>query len=130
VWAWGARYNGQTGTGVSSTPQTSPIQVQGLPAIKAVAAGGYHSLALDENGVVHAWGQNSSGQLGLGAASSTHQGTPVQVPGLSNIKAIAAGELHSIAMDAAGAIWVWGSNSVSQMGSAARPGATSPRRPC
>ncbi|HZF53388.1 MAG TPA: MopE-related protein, partial [Polyangiaceae bacterium] len=126
VWAWGSRSNGQTGTGVSSTPQTSPIQVQGLPAIKAIAAGGYHSLAVDENGFVYAWGQNSSGQLGLGTASSTHQGTPVQVPGLSNIKAVAAGEWHSMAMDAEGDIWVWGSNTYSQIGQGGSSGGNFP----
>ncbi|HZF50281.1 MAG TPA: MopE-related protein, partial [Polyangiaceae bacterium] len=116
VWAWGAANNGQTGTGVSSSLKTTPVQVLGLPTIKAIAAGGWHSLALDENGLVYAWGMNSSGQLGTGSVSNTPQGTPVQVPGLSNITAIAAGESHSLAIDAGGDIWAWGYNSFAQIG--------------
>ena len=44
----------------------------GLQDVTAIAAGGYHSLALRADGTVVAWGSNSSGQLehppGPGAA--------------------------------------------------------------
>jgi alpha-tubulin suppressor-like RCC1 family protein len=127
VWAWGSKQFGQTGTGVgsSSSKDLTPVQVLGLPKIKAIAAGGYHSLALDENGLVYAWGQNSSGQLGTGSTGAP-QGTPVQVPGLSTISAIAAGENHSLAMGANGEIWAWGTNSNGQLGLGVLSGGTYP----
>ncbi|XXY17664.1 MopE-related protein [Sorangium sp. So ce216] len=117
VWAWGNTTYGQIGTGGSgSAPQGSPVQVPGLPAIEAISAGGYHSLALDASGSVWAWGQNSYGQIGTGSASSMPQATPVQVPGLPPIKAISAGASHSMALDTSGVIWVWGASSYGQIG--------------
>ncbi|WP_437896586.1 RCC1 domain-containing protein [Sorangium sp. So ce124] len=114
---WGNNTYGQIGTGGSgSAPQGSPVQVPGLPAIKAISAGGYHSLALDASGSVWAWGQNSYGQIGTGSASSVPQATPVQVPGLPPIKAISAGASHSMALDTSGVIWVWGASSYGQIG--------------
>ncbi len=116
VWAWGSRTQGQTGTGVFSTAQTSPTQVPGLPPIKAIAAGYLHSLAVDDAGFVYAWGHNGNGQIGNGSAGSTPQAAPFKVPGLSNITAVAAGDYFSLALDAEGAIWGWGSNHGGQLG--------------
>ena len=50
-----------------------------LSNIKAIAAGGGHSLALDNNGTVWAWGDNEYGQLGNGTNSLAPQPVPVQV---------------------------------------------------
>ncbi|MDI1452128.1 MopE-related protein [Polyangium sp. 6x1] len=117
VWAWGQNSYGQLGNGSSSTtPQATPMQATGLPTIKAIAAGAYHSLALDTAGKVWAWGQNSYGQLGNGSITTTPQGTPVQIGGLPTITAIAAGLAHSLALDTNGVIWVWGNNSYGQLG--------------
>jgi alpha-tubulin suppressor-like RCC1 family protein len=44
----------------------TPTKVEGLPKVKAIAAGMEHSLALTESGEVYAWGWNDDGQLGLG----------------------------------------------------------------
>jgi exopolysaccharide biosynthesis protein len=63
----------------------------------AVAAGGWHSLALCADGVPIAWGDNSSGQCDL-------------PPALTNAVAIAAGEYHSLAIRADGTVMTWGAN--------------------
>ena len=47
VWSWGENYHGQLGYDES---QLVPVQVPGLPPIRAIAAGGEHSLALDVDG--------------------------------------------------------------------------------
>ncbi|RKG89192.1 hypothetical protein D7W82_07985 [Corallococcus sp. CA049B] len=116
VWAWGQNVAGQLGTGgTSGTPQSQPGRVNGLPSIKAVAAGIGHSLALDVSGNVWAWGQNASGQAGLGTA-----GNPVLVPtkvaALSNVQAIAANGNFSLALGADGRLWAWGQNASGQVG--------------
>jgi len=130
VYSWGCNgqvwktqcNGGQLGDGTydnASTPvvvhageqnPTSPNSA--LKAIIAVSAGENHSLALDVNGLVLAWGDNAFGQLGNGqSATST---TPVYVlradtdERLSGIVAIAAGYWHNLAIDADGTIWVWG----------------------
>ncbi|KAI6451735.1 hypothetical protein MCOR16_006789 [Pyricularia oryzae] len=48
-------------------PFDQPHEVKGLPpaGVSQIAAGNYHSLALDKNSNLHAWGDNSSGQLGF-----------------------------------------------------------------
>ncbi len=116
LWAWGRRSEGQTGTGIASTSHKVPVQVPGLPPIKAIAAGRWHALAVDDAGHVWGWGNNGNGQVGNGSFGSTPQATPFQVPGLSNITAVAAGDYFSVALDADGAIWSWGSNPGGQMG--------------
>lgn len=64
----------------------------------AVAAGGYFSLALLNNGTVVGWGDNSYGQTNI----------PV---GLSNVTAIAAGKYHGVALLTNGSVTNWGSYS-------------------
>lgn len=67
----------------------------------AVAGGESFSMALNADGTVRAWGDNSSGQID-GCA------------GLSNIVAIAAGYAHGLALKADGTVVAWGSNTTHQ----------------
>ena len=91
-------------------------QLPGPPTVKSVAAGAVHSLALDSNGVVWAWGNNSFGQLGLGnyippVGSPVVFASPITAfPPGTVITAIAAGAYHSLALDNAGNVWAWGQN--------------------
>ena len=63
VWAWGYNYQGQLGN-ASLANRTTPVQVS-VTGITAIAAGGYHNLALSASGL-WAWGYNLYGQLGDG----------------------------------------------------------------
>ncbi|NMO18014.1 hypothetical protein HPC49_14790 [Pyxidicoccus fallax] len=119
VWAWGQNVAGQLGTGsTSSTPQPQPGKVNGLPAIKAIAAGIAHSVALDVSGNVWVWGQNASGQAGLGTAGGTVL-VPTKVAALSGIKSIAANGNFSLALGEDGRLWAWGQNTSGQVGTGA-----------
>jgi alpha-tubulin suppressor-like RCC1 family protein len=129
VWAWGSNRNGQVGLGTPCAPtdracaSTTPVQVPGLPRVVAIAGGGEHSLALTASGTVWAWGANGSGQLGRapGTTPACSAGfctpLPARVSGLSHIVAIAAGDDHSLALDAMGRVWAWGGNAAGQLGS-------------
>jgi hypothetical protein len=80
AWAWGDNFLGQLGVGITTgDPQTTPVQVASLIGIIAIAGGGNHSVALKGDGTVWAWGDNQSGQLGIGTASQTSSPSPVQV---------------------------------------------------
>jgi alpha-tubulin suppressor-like RCC1 family protein len=118
VWAWGYNGDGELGNG-TTTNSLTPVRVSGLTGIVAVAAeyDGTHSLALDASGQVWAWGANAKGQLGNGTTAG--QLTPVPVSaasGLTNVKAIAAGKSHSLAVDSSGQGWAWGYNGVGALG--------------
>jgi alpha-tubulin suppressor-like RCC1 family protein len=100
-----------------------PAQVSGLSNVVAICAGGYHRLALDVNGQVRAWGDNYYGQLGDGG-SEWSSDQPVLVAGLTNVIKIAAGVVHSLALDGEGRLWAWGDDSAGQLGDGGLAGKT------
>jgi len=104
VWAWGSNLHGQLGDGTRDD-QLSPVQVQGLGGVIAVAAGTRHSLALTYDGVVWGWGYNGDGELGDGTPISRSTVAPAFA--LTNVTAIAAGSSHSLALQADGTVWAW-----------------------
>src|SRR5690349_996888 len=80
AWAWGDNVYGQLGSGTNATGRSSTPVAVTMPAgvtFTTVAAGGYHSLALDTAGRAWAWGDNVEGALGNG--TNTGSGTPVPV---------------------------------------------------
>lgn len=115
VWSWGYNHLGQLGNGTTSNDPTPPVQVSNLSDMTTVAAGGNHSLALKNDGTVWAWGSNSTAQLGDGT-TNTFRTTPVQTSGLSNVRALAAGNSHSMALKSDGTVWTWGNNASGQRG--------------
>ena len=75
----------------------------------AVSAGGDdHSLVITADGAVWSWGRGGFGQLGHGDQQS--QLLPKKVEALAGrrVIAVSAGEYHSLALTADGAVWSWG----------------------
>lgn len=83
-----------------------------LPAIKSVACGGDHVLALAEDGRVFSWGWAEKGQLGIGSNLGVNEvSVPSWISSLPPVRAIGAGGYaHSAAIDREGALYVWGWN--------------------
>lgn len=80
-----------------------------------IAAGGFHSLFVCENGTIKAAGSNYSGQLGNTSISNLST-TPVIVFGMSNVKMVAAGSYFSLALKNDSTVWAWGINNYGQLG--------------
>jgi alpha-tubulin suppressor-like RCC1 family protein len=114
VWAWGANMSGQLGDG-TNTLQRTPVPVNSLTDVIAIAAGQTFSLALKSDKTVWAWGSDSNGQLGDNASLASSN-VPVQVFGLTDIRHIAAGMSHGLAVKGDGTVWSWGANSGGQLG--------------
>ncbi|MDD5529694.1 MAG: FlgD immunoglobulin-like domain containing protein [bacterium] len=115
VWAWGANADGQLGMG-DTTARWQPTQINLLTNITAISAGDGHSLALKSDSTVWAWGTNSEGELGIGSSDFTPHSTPVQTLNLTNIIAISAGTMHSLALKSDSTVWAWGDNSYGEIG--------------
>ncbi|MHB9095383.1 MAG: RCC1 domain-containing protein, partial [Eubacteriales bacterium] len=129
VWTWGDNGYGQLGDG-TRTARYSPVQVADpsdgtlyLTGVKTIAAGQNHTIALKNDETVWTWGDNSYGQLGIGApVSPWYKLTPVQVQGpggtgfLTNITAIAGDYDHTLAAKSDGTVWAWGYNGYGQLG--------------
>jgi len=65
----------------------------------SVAAGGFHSLAIDDQQDLYGWGKNHMGQLGLGTTNLTPSPTRIEGGFQGNpVVAVAAGYEHSLFM--------------------------------
>jgi alpha-tubulin suppressor-like RCC1 family protein len=127
VWCWGSNAESQLGYGTtdvcpiplpdgqtqSFACHTYPFQVVGLGNVALVAAGSEFACAVKADGSVWCWGSNSAGQLGNGGAPSSMQ--PVQVPSVTNAKALALGAHHACALSD-GNVLCWGADDQLQLG--------------
>jgi len=129
VYAWGKGDQGQLGNGPlpiinfkTRTPSAMtfvpfPVRVPDLADVAAISAGRSHSLALLKDGTVRAWGDNQMGELG--DRTTTNRNRPVQVQGVRNAVAIAAGgDRFSAALLADGTVMTWGNSSTGALGRA------------
>lgn len=116
VWAWGRGDEGQLGDG-TNVDRASPVQVSGLTGVVAIATHVYTNLALKSDGTAWTWGRGVEGQLGNGTSGfSANRNTPVQVTGLTGVKAVAGAYLHMLALKEDGTVWAWGWNVQGQLG--------------
>ena len=117
VWSWGQGACGMLGHGDEQT-QWLPKKVEAFAGrrVVAVSAGGMHSLALTADGAVWSWGQGAYGQLGHG--DTQHQPLPKKVEALAGqrVVAVSAGDAHSLAITADGAVWSWGRGGNGRLG--------------
>lgn len=136
VWCCGASTYGRLGSynGSTSSNQTYPVQVfkgdgTALLNIVQVSAGSTHTLALDKNGHVWAWGYNGNGALGDGSNTNRNYAVQVRKPDsppdpnptyLADIERISAGgdgtSNFSTAVAKDGTIYTWGYNTSGQLG--------------
>jgi alpha-tubulin suppressor-like RCC1 family protein len=114
--AWGANERGELGDG-TYTDRPAPVPVSSvLTNVIQVSGGWFHAVALTSTGTVWTWGDNSNGQIGNGSVSTTGVNVPYQVPGLSNVIAVSAGDGYTAALKQDGTVWTWGGNSFGQLG--------------
>ncbi len=133
VKCWGGNQFGRLGYGDIESRGDEPGEMgSNLPAVDLgtgrtaiqVAAGGYHTVVLLDNGTVKCWGSNQFGQLGYGdevyrGDEPGEMGDNLQTIDLGTGRTavqIAAGLQHTVVLLDNGTVKCWGYNGYGQLG--------------
>jgi alpha-tubulin suppressor-like RCC1 family protein len=137
AYCWGFASFGQLGNPVAATIDcpgltvgtqpgacaASPVPVAGGHRFTTIAAGWYHSCALDRDGRAFCWGANAWGQLGNGKrGAGIFEFIPVAVAGDLRFRALVAGEFFTCGIASNDATYCWGINQAGQLGAGLHPG--------
>lgn len=126
VWAWGRGDVNQLGIPQSKMTKDeigyvalSPKKLKDLSksgiCIKSVACGEAHTLLLDSNGKIYAFGWGEDGQLGFEDLPSQGQLKVIESMPYKAVK-IAAGSVFSACLTDMGQVFVWGNGECGQLG--------------
>ncbi|BDU39715.1 RCC1 domain-containing protein [Vibrio nigripulchritudo] len=115
--SWGSNDNGQLGVDPDVLEfRHAPEVVSGInKRVKSAAAGKDHAAALFYDGSVMAWGQNFSGQLGIGSDEDTHTPTPVKTDGVK-MRSISASGNFTLAVSKQRDLYSWGQDLLGSLG--------------
>lgn len=94
--------------------------------VRDIAGGGIHSLALDSDGRVWSWGDNTHGQLGIGSEAEVHA-SPSTVVLPRKVLSIAAGWAHSALLTPTGELFTIGWGLYHQLGHGSTQNQLEPR---
>ncbi|CAM3572170.1 RCC1 domain-containing protein [Vibrio aquimaris] len=130
VKCWGNNYFGQLGIGFP-TNQSKDNQSYMLPQLvelgrvsSEIATGEHFACSLLDNKQVKCWGNNQSGQLGIG--SQTNKAQPTSLTFSENVQKLALGKQHACAILQNGTLQCWGDNQYGQLGIGSRDSQTTP----
>lgn len=116
LYSWGENPSGALGLN-NTINRSSPNQVGNKVDWLQVAAGGYlnNSAAIKTNNTLWTWGNNGSGQLGIG--NTANRSSPVQVGALTTWLQVSSGRYaQTAAIKTDGTLWIWGNNVYGTLG--------------
>ncbi len=115
-WTWGNNYGGTMGLGDTNN-RSLPTQVGSLTNWQNTDKTGgakWSRASVKSDGTLWTWGNNGSGELGLG--DTTNRSSPVQVGSLTDWDnaTVWSGVMGAVKTD--GTLWTWGDNTTGQLG--------------
>ncbi|MBI5293750.1 MAG: RCC1 repeat-containing protein, partial [Chloroflexi bacterium] len=112
VYCWGENQDRQLADGTTTDRSTPVLSFTGAVQLASTHK---HTCAVRASGLAFCWGPNAAGELGTGVASAPPV-SAVQVVGLTDIAAIAAGARATCALRADGTVRCWGINIDGRLG--------------
>jgi cysteine-rich repeat protein len=106
VACWGDDASGQLGDGTAGADSGTPTVVPGLSNLHQVEAGSVSTCTRTEFGIVHCFGGNGDGQLGIGGGAD--QPTPQLLVTLPPAKSIALGEAFACSLSTSDTLHCFG----------------------
>jgi hypothetical protein len=127
LFCWGENTEGQIGLsdGFPGENHFEPIEVgslgtSGSGLYRAVDVGHGHVCGIRDSGALECWGRNTAEQLGLGPDAFDQIREPTRVGDSTDWRAVQAGQDSSCAIDVAGALYCWGTNTFANLGTGDR----------
>jgi len=133
IYSFGTGSRGELGLNrITNEPLPHVIESLDGIRIKLIAAGGWHSMALTDDGDVYVWGWNNHGQLGVSSKEHPTVDMPLPLDIDFNVVKITAGTRHSLLLSASGEVYRCGideksfdsmrlTNDVDSLGTSTRP---------
>jgi len=122
LYSTGANTSGQTGLGTTSGTPTATFKMVLARNIKDMSAGYNHALAVDEDGVVWAWGEGDYLRTGLGGTSDFTFPKKIQqgaIPVKAKAVRVEAGYYNSLVLCDDGKVYAFGGFANRMLGNAA-----------
>lgn len=124
AWCWGQGNAGQLGTAapdncsLTAIPRPCarrPVAVQGGHVFASIDVGLWNVCGLTAAGAALCWGENSFGQLGIGARTSPVS-APTAVLGDLRFRELSVGAVHMCGITTGGVAYCWGDNRYGNLG--------------
>jgi alpha-tubulin suppressor-like RCC1 family protein len=91
-----------------------PVKVKNVSNILDIDAENNHFSAVDVEGRLWMWGEDSDGQLGIG--NESYEGELIQLKESTNVEQADVGVDHTVYVEQDGSLWSMGSNKYGQLG--------------
>jgi len=114
AWVWGRNNDGQLGLG-DKTHRSSPVQLGITSDWAFITSGAWHKAAIKSDGSLWLWGGNFGGQIGNNTSENISSPVQTTVQG-NDWKYVSCGFNHTAAIKTDGSMWLWGNNSIGQLG--------------
>jgi alpha-tubulin suppressor-like RCC1 family protein len=118
AFCWGLNQNGVLGDTLIplGARQTTPNRVVGGVKFASVVAGWIHTCGISTAGTVYCWGDNTTGQLGIGTTDADAHAMPVPVASTLQFRKIALSARSTCAVTVDDQLLCWGYNGTGQLG--------------
>lgn len=118
LWGWGYGPLGDLAIPTASYGALVPTRSGTATTWQAVVTGGGHTVAVQTDGSLWAWGSGGSGQIGSSLLIPDPQFAPIPLPSPATWQSIAVGTHYMVGLRPDGTLWSWGDSFGGQLGNA------------